>query len=248
MHLENSSKPAKTTPSHWSLQEPSASHRATDSLLESPGPVARPDTQLDGTSLKGILGDLKVLAPIVTRLASNSYDCPHKHSTSWRWPIRTLASLGLTDIRHQGRCPGEDAHHGHHRTEQAPCPSVVHAGVQRPRSVEVCLQGDRTVAQVAWDFELTETAVRAWVRQAETDAGERPGADQRRACRVDPAASGEPPPAAGCGHFEAGNGLLREGDPVKLLALHRGGEVLWPQRQPRMRAVRRLPCRLLPTS
>ena len=25
------------------------------------------------------------------------------------------------------------------------------------------------------DFDLTETAVRAWVRQAETDAGERPG-------------------------------------------------------------------------
>ena len=41
--------------------------------------------------------------------------------------------------------------------------------------VEVCLQGDRTIGQVARDFDLTETAVRAWVRQAETDAGERPG-------------------------------------------------------------------------
>jgi len=28
---------------------------------------------------------------------------------------------------------------------------------------------------VCRDFDLTETAVRAWVRQAETDAGERPG-------------------------------------------------------------------------
>jgi transposase len=41
--------------------------------------------------------------------------------------------------------------------------------------VEACQRGDRTVAQVARDFDLTETAVRAWVRQAETDAGERPG-------------------------------------------------------------------------
>jgi transposase len=41
--------------------------------------------------------------------------------------------------------------------------------------VEVCQRGDRTVAQVARDFDLTETAVRAWVRQVEADAGERPG-------------------------------------------------------------------------
>lgn len=41
--------------------------------------------------------------------------------------------------------------------------------------VERCRAGDRTVSQVARDFDLTETAVRAWVHQAETDAGERPG-------------------------------------------------------------------------
>jgi transposase len=35
--------------------------------------------------------------------------------------------------------------------------------------------GDRSVGQVAQDFDLTETAVRAWVTQAETDAGDRPG-------------------------------------------------------------------------
>ena len=29
--------------------------------------------------------------------------------------------------------------------------------------------------QVAKDFDLTETAVREWVRQADVDAGERPG-------------------------------------------------------------------------
>jgi transposase len=41
--------------------------------------------------------------------------------------------------------------------------------------VECCLRGDRSVGQVARDFDLTETAVRTWVHQAETDAGKRPG-------------------------------------------------------------------------
>jgi transposase len=34
--------------------------------------------------------------------------------------------------------------------------------------VERCRAGDRTIGQVARDFDLTETAVRAWVTQAET--------------------------------------------------------------------------------
>ena len=41
--------------------------------------------------------------------------------------------------------------------------------------VELCRRGDRSVGQVAKDFELTETAVRAWVRQAEVDTGAREG-------------------------------------------------------------------------
>jgi transposase len=41
--------------------------------------------------------------------------------------------------------------------------------------VERCRAGDRSIGQVARDFDLTETAVRSWVTQAETDAGERPG-------------------------------------------------------------------------
>ncbi len=36
--------------------------------------------------------------------------------------------------------------------------------------VELCQRGDRSVAQVARDFDLTETAVREWVKQAERDA------------------------------------------------------------------------------
>lgn len=36
-----------------------------------------------------------------------------------------------------------------------------------------CRQGDRTVRQIAQDFDLTETAVRAWTKQAELDDGTR---------------------------------------------------------------------------
>jgi transposase len=41
--------------------------------------------------------------------------------------------------------------------------------------VERCKRGDRTIGQVAKDFDLTETAVREWVKQADIDAGDRPG-------------------------------------------------------------------------
>ena len=41
--------------------------------------------------------------------------------------------------------------------------------------VEACQRGDRSIGQVAKDFDLTETAVRDWIRQAEIDAGGRDG-------------------------------------------------------------------------
>jgi transposase len=41
--------------------------------------------------------------------------------------------------------------------------------------VDLCRRGDRSMGQVAKDFDLTETAVRDWVKQAEVDAGERDG-------------------------------------------------------------------------
>jgi transposase len=37
--------------------------------------------------------------------------------------------------------------------------------------VGLCLRGDRTIGQVSRDLDLTETAVRAWVKQAEVDLG-----------------------------------------------------------------------------
>lgn len=41
--------------------------------------------------------------------------------------------------------------------------------------VELCQRGDRSIGEVSRDFDLTETAVREWVRQAEVDAGDREG-------------------------------------------------------------------------
>jgi transposase len=49
--------------------------------------------------------------------------------------------------------------------------------------VELCQRGDRSVGQVAKDFDLTETAVREWVKQAGRDAGTGDGgltSDERR--------------------------------------------------------------------
>jgi transposase len=37
--------------------------------------------------------------------------------------------------------------------------------------VEQCRRGDRSIGQVARGFDLTETAFREWVKQAERDAG-----------------------------------------------------------------------------
>jgi len=41
--------------------------------------------------------------------------------------------------------------------------------------VERCRRSDRSIGQVARDFDLTETAVREWVRQADVNAGKREG-------------------------------------------------------------------------
>ncbi len=41
--------------------------------------------------------------------------------------------------------------------------------------VELCRQPGKNPGSVAAELDLTETAVRRWVAQADTDAGERPG-------------------------------------------------------------------------
>ena len=75
--------------------------------------------------------------------------------------------------------------------------------------VELCQRGDRSVGQVACDFDLTETAVREWVRQADVDAGSRPGLTSAEREGTQSAAAGEPPVAAGRRDPPASDGFLR---------------------------------------
>lgn len=44
----------------------------------------------------------------------------------------------------------------------------------KAESVRLCQVGDRSVTQVAKDLDLTETALREWVKRAEVDAGKGP--------------------------------------------------------------------------
>jgi transposase len=47
----------------------------------------------------------------------------------------------------------------------------------KAEAVRLCKVGDRTITQVAADLDLTETALREWVKRSGTDAGnESPGA------------------------------------------------------------------------
>ena len=76
----------------------------------------------------------------------------------------------MADIHHQGLSPEG-------------CPTMESMGSKKPRRrrsftpefkaeiVELCQKGGRSVGQVARDFDLTETAVREWVRRAGRDAG-----------------------------------------------------------------------------
>ena len=44
----------------------------------------------------------------------------------------------------------------------------------KAEAVRLCRVGDRTIAQVAGDLDLTETALREWVKRADIDAGKGP--------------------------------------------------------------------------
>ena len=44
----------------------------------------------------------------------------------------------------------------------------------KAEAVRLCRVGDRSIKQVAKDLDLTETALREWVRRAGVDAGEGP--------------------------------------------------------------------------
>ena len=65
--------------------------------------------------------------------------------------------------------------YGDDGAEEASPASLVHPGEFKADIVERCLAGDRSVTQVAEDFDLTVSAVRGWVKQQEIDAGTRQG-------------------------------------------------------------------------
>lgn len=44
----------------------------------------------------------------------------------------------------------------------------------KAEAVRLCKVGDRSIKQVASDLDLTETALREWVKRAEVDAGKGP--------------------------------------------------------------------------
>ena len=44
----------------------------------------------------------------------------------------------------------------------------------KAEAVRLCRVGDRSIGQVATDLDLTETALRAWVKSADVDAGNGP--------------------------------------------------------------------------
>ncbi|WP_431968817.1 transposase [Actinacidiphila sp. bgisy160] len=68
----------------------------------------------------------------------------------------------MTDIGDQGlRSRKDDVHHGEHG-EKKPRPRRSFTPEFKAEIVELCRRGDRSVGQVAKDFDLTETAVRDW--------------------------------------------------------------------------------------
>ena len=81
--------------------------------------------------------------------------------------------------------------------------------------VELCQRGDRSIGQVARDFDLREKNVRTWVKQAEIDQGQRPGLTTEEK-RGHPVAPGEPLPQRGRGDPQTSNSFLRKGAPVKV--------------------------------
>ncbi|MFY1623562.1 transposase [Micromonospora sp. WMMD735] len=80
----------------------------------------------------------------------------------------------MTDIQDQGTWGlREDVHHHGEHGEEAVAASAFVQPEFKAEIVELCQRGDRTLRQVSQDFDLTETAVRDWVKQADLDAGAR---------------------------------------------------------------------------
>ena len=82
--------------------------------------------------------------------------------------------------------------------------------------VELCRRGDRSIGQVARDFDLTETNVRTWVKQAEIDQGERPGLTTEEKEELTRLRRENRPLEIDDEIAQACNSFLRSGDPMKV--------------------------------
>lgn len=72
------------------------------------------------------------------------------------------ACPGLTDIHHQARSAGADGPSWRLWERRSPRFAVRSDSEFKAEIVEACGPGDRSIGQVARDFDLTETTVREW--------------------------------------------------------------------------------------
>ena len=90
--------------------------------------------------------------------------------------------------------------------------------------MRLCRAGDRSVAEVASELDLTETALREWVKRAEVGRrqGAAGGADDGGARGADASCGASEAPRDGARHLKKSGGLLREGERVKFAFIARG--------------------------
>ena len=92
----------------------------------------------------------------------------------------------------------------------------------KAETVRLVVEGGRSIPEVARDLDLTESALRLWVHQAEVDAGRgKPGelttAEREELQRLRRESEDAAPRA---GDPEKSGGLLREGERVKFAFIH----------------------------
>jgi putative transposase len=82
--------------------------------------------------------------------------------------------------------------------------------------IEVCQRGDLSIGQVARDFDLTETNVRSWVKQAEIDQGECPGLTTEERAKLTKLRRENRSLREDVEILKRATAFLRSGDPVKV--------------------------------
>jgi len=92
----------------------------------------------------------------------------------------------------------------------------------KAEAVRLCGAGDRSIAQVAKDLALTETALREWVQRADVDAGKGPAGVLTCDERAELARLGREVKEApdGAREFKFGGGVLREERLMRFAFVH----------------------------